>query len=500
MASGWRGCDRATGRRIGGHHAHRLERYTIIVELKLHPGSGREMNGSSLLSLILVGRSALGSTVISSYPSNPVAVPRSSKPVYAKPPSQSPTPSQSGSASSDSDSEQSDAEEEDYSTAIPTTPTTELHLSTFPSSSSLPSFSSLPLDSATRHSSGKFDTYLGLSHPVLAQLLSPSRPLCDQPFELVVDHLAFVGHPVHLSDDPSRRSRKRDGTLHSTTKQSTSSDEDEEDEEDYRGRQARRVSTPTSTPPPSSLPSSFPSSSNSNSYSTTSSALSAAASPLISLNFVCVIDTPPDSHLSSHLEAYYKDVVVPFTANLKALELTSGWVGKEAAKIRKAHEDHRHRRGGAHDELDDGSQLGSAIRSLYHAIKSASLCTLTLGPLSLQILLRDEIPIALSSSALSSPSSSPSPSSPSSSRPASPLPSLVTPLPPLSHPTKRLPFPLFSQQRTRPPPKFQPWETLLLLEDQEDLKEMVRSAREDEGETEPGFLEKFLDICDPSLT
>jgi hypothetical protein len=194
--------------------------------------------------------------------------------------------------------------------------------------------------------------------------LSPSRELCDQPFELVVDHLAFIGHPVWLGDEEVVR------------RSDVAEDDDDDEEEKGRGRSRRRggqlenppnkdgllledqqaAPTPerTSSEPanisrhgsptnpiklarsPSSSSTLLPFSSLASSQQSHNSIHGSGR--LISFNFVCVIDTPPDCHLSSHLEGYYKDVIVPITANIKALERNDKWLGKEAAKLRKARE------------------------------------------------------------------------------------------------------------------------------------------------------------------
>ncbi|KAK0560134.1 Nitrogen permease regulator 3 [Tilletia horrida] len=45
-----------------------------------------------------------------------------------------------------------------------------------------------------------WDTYLGYENSFLAELLTPRRDLCHQKFELAVDDLVFVGHPVCADD------------------------------------------------------------------------------------------------------------------------------------------------------------------------------------------------------------------------------------------------------------------------------------------------------------
>lgn len=298
---------------------------------------------ASLLGIILVAQqSSRNPHIVYSYPPSPQAVPRTSKPIY---PSArraaarsvyipSPTSSSSSSSSDSSDEETDDA------------------------------------DADAVHKRLSTEQYLGFSDGILAELLSPNRELCDQPFELVVDHLAFVGHPVWLGlgdEEPARRE----------------ADVAEDDGvEVERGRSRRRkaergggplgggavedrektvapplISRTSSEPPnlsrassgspaspiklvrsPSSSSSLIPWSSLASSQQSHTSIH--GASRLISFNLLCVIDTPPDSHLSSHLEGFYKDVVVPVTANIKALERKGKWLGKEAAKLRRARENY----------------------------------------------------------------------------------------------------------------------------------------------------------------
>ena len=51
----------------------------------------------------------------------------------------------------------------------------------------------------------EYDDLFGYSSEFLAGLLCPKRSLCHQKFELVVDELAFIGHPVCAEEDGSWR-------------------------------------------------------------------------------------------------------------------------------------------------------------------------------------------------------------------------------------------------------------------------------------------------------
>lgn len=49
----------------------------------------------------------------------------------------------------------------------------------------------------------QWEACLGYDTPFLAELLSPRPAMCHQKFELFVDELAFIGHPVHEKADES---------------------------------------------------------------------------------------------------------------------------------------------------------------------------------------------------------------------------------------------------------------------------------------------------------
>jgi hypothetical protein len=53
--------------------------------------------------------------------------------------------------------------------------------------------------------SNEYDNLFGYSSEFLAGLLCPQRSLCHQKFELVVDNLAFIGHPVCAEEDGTWR-------------------------------------------------------------------------------------------------------------------------------------------------------------------------------------------------------------------------------------------------------------------------------------------------------
>lgn len=58
------------------------------------------------------------------------------------------------------------------------------------------------------HVKDEYDNLFGYSSEFLAGLLCPQRSLCHQKFELVVDEIAFIGHPVCAEDDGAWRFKR----------------------------------------------------------------------------------------------------------------------------------------------------------------------------------------------------------------------------------------------------------------------------------------------------
>ncbi|GAA6061576.1 hypothetical protein JCM10212_004326 [Sporobolomyces blumeae] len=476
---------------------------------------------SSLLAVMLVAKSSLGAHLVYGYPSTPHPVPRTTKPIYHSTRRQQARYQMyqdlNGESSSSDDS--SDGEEEDGPDR---------------------------------------ENYLGFPDDVLSGLLSPKRELCDQPFELVVDQYAFVGHPVWLGDEEGLRDRTpsspetRDGRDKAGSDGEGGRDNDGRDDEDddadsdspydRRGRsrrprysidlnglvledelaipesssrdptigppQTRNASAPPrallvdeATPSPPTSPIHL---ARSHSSASTLLPLSSIASSqhshnslngsgrLISFNFVCVIDTPPDSHLSSHLEGFYKDVILPVTANIKAVEKKDFWLGKEVAKLRRAREASIEKEM-PHDEFLDTlparSPLAAAISQLYLSLKRNELAEVNVGGLPVQVLLRGELPIEDAGDLEDRDREDyllrgPDGHHGSRSRSPSPGGNAYT----VAKPT---PAPLFSRMRKRPRARFYPWQSLLLLEDAKQLQKDL---------LEGSVLERFLDICRPTLS
>lgn len=217
---------------------------------------------------------------------------------------------------------------------------------------------------AARHARRRkraYEQYLGYDCETLASLLAPKRELCHQKFELVIDDLAFVGHPVCVD---------RDGNWET---------EDIVFEEDIKGRDETRVDSPSGYRLGSP---------NQGNMGPEASASSATANPMTLFHFVLVLDRPdpvpdlPALDLTSWLQIFYENVAFKMTEALFTEEVRCQYVSQECEKI------------GALRErcMDDGqsyssflthanhtSSLAKAIQQLYTSISSSSNAFITIN-------------------------------------------------------------------------------------------------------------------------
>jgi hypothetical protein len=313
---------------------------------------------ATLLSVILVTSSPnLGPTWVFAYPPAPRPTPRLSRPIYSKSADVLDAQRRSVGASSSSD-------DEDLANA-------ERWGVRFVRGEAAGDSSEEERDEAMRraNSAPEYGRYLGdFDNSILAGLLTPRREMCDKKFEMVIDALSFIGHPVWLGrkgeeiveyEDRGRARMRSRGT----EPPEASSVVDHGSPASLRGDvplpdiqqvtlsdpfapQPSNTSTRSTSAAPvgrvrTASPSVNPTADMSRQPS--SSANSAILSPplppplrmastesfahppspkakprkrdpsqgtLESFNLVLVIDTPPDQHLSSHLDVYYRYVSV----------------------------------------------------------------------------------------------------------------------------------------------------------------------------------------------
>lgn len=195
-----------------------------------------------------------------------------------------------------------------------------------------------------------YETCLGYELPFLNAFLSPQRSLCNRKFQVVVDDLAFIGHPVcadeegnwrypdHLDgtdtmdDDDEQYRRGRTGGLDRSRAASRNGmsgtngkpnglekvDEADDEHGDVQGEQSK----------------------NQNSRNRSTSSQDAAEDPLPPLNsfhLVLVVDKPDpvmdEEAPDNFYESLYREVAFKWTAAAFDQQVESGWVQRECKKI-----------------------------------------------------------------------------------------------------------------------------------------------------------------------
>jgi len=273
----------------------------------------------ALLAILLVTTSAKGSSLVYRWPPSPVSSPRLSKP----------RPAEEAFSSSQLDnpwraSHFTDAPAE----AIPKIPQhdptndSEYHWqrldATLDNTAFLPSSPSHPQPGVnpTNKDCGRgaedsqtldeYDHLFGYSAEFLASLLCPHRSMCHQKFELLVDDLAFIGHPVCAEEDGGWRFKP------------------EKVKAGPRGRESRNVASPHLDDAASaSLDRHLP-----------SEKVSPHKGWLHTFHFVIVLDIPdPSSSASGNVSKYfdiiYEQVAFTVTAVLFQEQVLSNFVESE---------------------------------------------------------------------------------------------------------------------------------------------------------------------------
>jgi len=351
---------------------------------------------SSLLSVVLVASSSSGPRLLFAYPPNAVAIPRVQRPIYGK--SAAVRDVQDRSGHNSSSSEEDDEGDDMFGSRFIRGESSSSSSSEDEAEDTGAFVDEYEIKEAKERES--YQTYLGMSTSVLGSLLCPPKELCNRRFELVINHLALIAHPAILGG------RRHDNDIESLWLSDGEQDGQEEEvdhlhesHDDLRkGRSApsstvgsRRPSRsapqhargsrdPSATRQPAQ-PASSRASSNTRSLppaaqlvmssSSVGSPSPVAAPPQSDLdNFavVLVIDSPPDQHLSYHLGVYYRDVVVPIMAGLKYEERRSGYISEEVARIASMRE----------HAMDTGRMSAGAL--LFQVLKATGNSGVPLSP------------------------------------------------------------------------------------------------------------------------
>lgn len=251
-----------------------------------------------------------------------------------------------------------------------------------------------------------YKTYLGYDIEILASILNPRPELAHQKFELVVDDLAFLGHPVAAKG--GSWGDQGDQT-HDSDKGAPGANDKSASQTHQRGRSGlRKEIRPYDLPDsgnnldkaapvaPESQASKHDAVSSTKSRNasrtrmeqTHGSSSSRSQAPLTQFHLVLVLDRPDPSSamsgmdLSSWLQLYYDNIVFKMTAALFAEQSKSDYVGRETEKLLALRE----------RCMDDGqayaayavqclgiSSLARCIRDLHKSISTSSDAFLTIN-------------------------------------------------------------------------------------------------------------------------
>lgn len=155
-----------------------------------------------------------------------------------------------------------------------------------------------------------YQQYLGYDTDILASILAPKRELCHRKFELVIDDLAFIGHPVCVD---------KDGNWDIET-QSIPRGREQKKKTDIDGY---KIGSDVTDEPPHS----------------TSSDKSSHKAPMTMFHFVLVLDRPdpsphlPSLDLTSWLQIFYDNVAFKTTAAFFAEEIRCEYISHESDKL-----------------------------------------------------------------------------------------------------------------------------------------------------------------------
>ncbi|KAJ7127112.1 nitrogen permease regulator of amino acid transport activity 3-domain-containing protein [Mycena epipterygia] len=341
----------------------------------------------TLLAILLVTTSAKGSSIVYRWPPSPVASPRFSRakpdvalsslhldnPWRASHPSDAPPPLNGSSVfQNDPDREwKRPSALRDRSMS-------------FSSSGSHPSSgrNSPSKDGSymlENHSiKDEYDHLFGYSSEFLANLLCPQRSMCHQKFELLVDDLAFIGHPVSAEEDGAWRFKPEKLKLNDRGRESRN----------RRSSQTERTSSASPVRPASS-----------------EKTLATPSFWLQRFHFVMVLDVPdPSSSASGNITKYfdiiYEQIAFPIAAVLFQEQVLSNFV-EEECDILGSLKDSCSAKG---DEFSsymaqalDASSIGPAMKTLYEALKSASVAYITIHDLPLELQLPPYLDVLLHS-------------------------------------------------------------------------------------------------------
>ncbi|KAJ7104261.1 nitrogen permease regulator of amino acid transport activity 3-domain-containing protein [Mycena belliarum] len=225
----------------------------------------------------------------------------------------------------------------------------------------------------------EYDYLFGYSSDFLANLLCPQRSMCHQKFELLVDDLAFIGHPVSSEEDGRWRFKPEKSKVNDRGRESRIRRISQTDRASSASP-ARPASAAEKTPPASSL-------------------------WLQRFHFVMVLDVPdPSSSASGNITKYfdiiYEQIAFPIAAVLFQEQVLSNFVEEECDTLGTLKDSCS----ASGDEFSsymaqalDASSIAPAMKTLYEALKSSSVAYISIHDLPLELQLPPYLDVLLHS-------------------------------------------------------------------------------------------------------
>ncbi|KAF5359639.1 hypothetical protein D9756_003129 [Leucocoprinus leucothites] len=206
----------------------------------------------------------------------------------------------------------------------------------------------------------EYDNLFGYQVDFLASLLSPHQSMCHQKFELLVDDLAFIGHPVHVDNEGKWVFKSEKGQNHA------------------RGREANAS----------------PASAKEGSEASSVTQLQPEDDGWLQsfhLVFVCDLPDPSSSasgNLFKYFEIIYEQAAFPTTAVLFQEQVLNNFVEKECDKMGSI-KDLTLSEGHSYTDYArkclEGSSIASAMKDLYEAIKGSKIASLRINDFPLEV-------------------------------------------------------------------------------------------------------------------
>ncbi|KAG1450521.1 hypothetical protein G6F56_008325 [Rhizopus delemar] len=223
------------------------------------------------------------------------------------------------------------------------------------------------------------DTIFNIDVSFLADALAPKLPLCDRKFQLCIDDLTFVGHPVSLSSPQAESDNKEqeDGNqefnsspLSPPTPSSPSANNEQNDNQSVSSVSSYRNENGISDNEDSDRNSinSLTEGHNGDNPTDTS-----PGSIHMTLFHVVFVMSPPDLELNAQIETLYKHVILKYSSALRYEQLRCGYVQEEIEKVLALKEE-AYNKGTPYNqvmgEIIQESSLARDIRQIYTAVSS----------------------------------------------------------------------------------------------------------------------------------